>query len=205
MPVPHSVSAFDETQMKCVEDWIKNVIAEGGVIGGSGGSGLGGASGSGGTGAGTGGSGAGTGGGSAAAPLMVEAECAHGIGCPAGASGSQVGGSMLENADTTVGFISTGVQLTYSNLSVEGFDTISLSHAKMNTGGTLEVRLGSATGTVLASITDPPATTSWTDFQETISLSLSQTLTGTQTIVFVATGDSVLNLDWFELSAGGSL
>lgn len=200
MPIPHAVSAFDETQMACVEDWIKGLIAEPNA--GTGGSGMGGAAGSGGAAAGSGGAAAGTGGASAGMPLLVQAECAHGLGCPAGASGSQVGGSMLETDETTVGFISTGVELTYSTLDVEGFDTISLRHAKMNTDGTLEVRLGSATGTLLASIM-PTGTGDWTVFEETISVPLSETLTGTQTIVLVAIGESVLNLDWFELSAGG--
>jgi hypothetical protein len=211
MPYPHSLSKLNGPDMDCVYSWLQGLVAGGapgaGGTTGTGGdsSGTGGDTGAGGT-TGTGGDEGGTGGaGGQATPIRVQAECALATGdcattTAASATGPAVDRPMLEASNMQVGYIITGVTMTYEGIMTSGHDSITLQYAKLGSGGTLEIRQGSAAGTLLGTAT-PAETGAWDTYMP-MTVSLSQPLTGPQTIVLVALGSEagVLNLDWFELT-----
>jgi hypothetical protein len=132
----------------------------------------------------------------------IEAECAFGAstGSCQGTSGGQLG-TETENDGTTVGYIEEGDQLWYSGVVMDGITTLTLRYAKGVDGGSVEVRLDSATGTRLGTIS-PSTTGDWNTWAEaTVSLSAA---TGTHDLYLVMTGSTsgILSLDWLELSAG---
>ncbi len=140
----------------------------------------------------------------AVAAQHVEAECAFGSakGSCKGATGGQQG-TQLENADTDIGFFEGGDYLFYSGIVMDGLTTIQLHYSKGVEGGKVEVRLDSATGQLIGTLT-PSSTGNWTTWADTTA-TLSAT-TGSHALYLVATGSTagILSLDWFELSAGSA-
>lgn len=139
----------------------------------------------------------------AASVQHIEAECAFGPakGACTGALGGQTGTS-LEPGDVAVGYIEAKDTLWYSKLPLDGMTTLKVHYAKETSGGSLEIHLDSATGTLLGTIT-PAATGAWTTWGDA-----SATLPankGAHDIYLVAAGGSggIMNLDWLELSPGG--
>jgi hypothetical protein len=132
----------------------------------------------------------------------LEAECAL---APDGASCGQVSagqqGTELEDAGTTVGYIESGDALWFSGLRFDGATKLALRYSKGVDGGSLEIRLDSATGPLLATFV-PASTGSWTTWS-TATVALTPT-TGTHTLYLLATGSTggICNLDWLELSGG---
>lgn len=232
MPVPYQGAALPEDELKCVISWMQAAVLghDGGTPVGTGGAaGTGGNSGSGGNAASGGDAGAGgdraaggdTGAGGdrgaggamgmgtggmmpGVASIVIEAECAHGEGCAGGITGFNTGVSLLQDDGTTVGYIGSAVTLAYENIETAGQDQITFNYAKGNEGGSVEVRLGSDTGEVLATFT-PESTGDWF-LWTTATETLNPPLTGEQTIVltFVSEAD-VFNLDWIELSSSAGL
>jgi hypothetical protein len=134
----------------------------------------------------------------------IEAECAFGAstGNCQGTTGGQQG-TQTENAGTTVGFIEGGDSLFYSNVPLDGIKTLKIHYAKGVAGGSFEIRLDSATGTLLGTLS-PNTTTDWSTWADaTVTLTAT---TGSHAIYLVATGSTagILNLDWIELSAGNT-
>lgn len=193
MPIPNP-PGLPESEQECIRKWVFSVIENGDPGGG----GLGGAPGTGGT---TGAAGDTSTGGMSSVPetLRIQAECAFGAmtGDCSGQAGSNMG-PMLEDADTKVGYFDTGMWLSYSGVDLSGFTKLTFRYAKEALAGTIEVRLGSSTGTLLGTFT-PALTGSWTDYQEA-SITF-EAATGSQDVYLVSTGDGVLNLDWIEFSA----
>lgn len=206
MPIGAGLST---AEIDCLKSWADDLIKKGGM-GTGGGAGTGGAEGTGG-GDGTGGAdatGGGDGtGGTTGTPMdiRVEPECALGetASCD-GITGSSTGEPMLESDPTKVGYLSTGVTLTFEGVNVEGLNAITFNYAQDPTsaGGTVEVHLTTADGMLVGTFT-PEATASWTDYQDA-TINLTAPLTGTQTIVLVFMGESVCNLDWFEFQVGAA-
>jgi hypothetical protein len=134
----------------------------------------------------------------------IEAECVFGAttGNCKGTTGGQQG-TQLENSDTDVGFIEAGDYLYFAGVVMDGINTLQIHYAKGVDGGTLEVRLDSATGQLIGTIT-PSSTGAWTTWGDTAT-SLSSA-TGTHTLYLVAAGSTagILNLDWLQLSATGT-
>src|SRR5690606_12755361 len=114
-------------------------------------------------------------------PIRVQAECALGMGDCTGVTASFTGEPMLEAGNMQVGYITTGVTLTYGGFDTAGHDSMTLQYAKASEGGSLEIRLESSTGTLIGTAT-PAGTGAW-DAYMPMTVSLSQPLTGTQTIV----------------------
>lgn len=134
-----------------------------------------------------------------AAGVLLQAECAHGIGCPSGIGGQQ-SGTELENGDSTIGYFEPGDWISFSDVPLDGVTTALLRFAKGEGDGALEFRLGSASGRVLGRFT-PSVTGGWQSFEDA-SVSLDGA-SGTDTVVIVATGTtSVANLDWIDLGTG---
>ncbi len=130
--------------------------------------------------------------------VRIEAECAHGSGCGDGVTGGQQG-TELEGGGTTVGYIEGGDWLRFDGVALDGITTLTLTYAKEIAGGSVEVRLDDATGTLLGSFA-PPTTGGWATWQEgQVSLTAA---TGTHALYLVATGTSegILNLDRLVLS-----
>jgi hypothetical protein len=134
----------------------------------------------------------------------IEAECAFGAstGACTGTSGGQQG-TQLQDSSTTVGYIEGGDLLWYSGITMDGADTLTLRYSKGVDGGTVEIRLDSATGTLVGSFT-PASTNGWTTWS-TASLKLTAS-TGAHTLYIVPTGSTggVLNIDWIELGAAAN-
>lgn len=213
MPVPHAVLGFDEAQLACVADWIQGIIAAGGDPSGSGGAGngTGGDAGMSGGATGSGGMDGSGGMGASAGPITVEAECALlPASCSGGVTGSVMGdngsgtppGTEDGNGGTAVNYLGTGVSLTYAGVMTSGHDTMTVVHSKGDTsGGSVSVQLGD--GTVLGSF-NAIETGDWMTYQ-TATVTLSQPLTGAQTIVLVVQDSATaLNIDSFELTVGGA-
>lgn len=135
-----------------------------------------------------------------AATVRLEAECAHGIGCPAGVTGTQQG-TELENGSTTVGYVEGGDWLKFDPVALDGLTTFTVRYAKETTGGSIELRLDSPDGLLLGSFTPSP-TGGWATWREA-SGSLT-TAVGVHSVYVVAAGstEGIANLDWVELSAG---
>lgn len=142
--------------------------------------------------------------GTAVGTQHIEAECAFGAttGNCQGTTGGQTG-TQTENAGTTVGYIEGGDQLYYTGITMDGIKSLQVHYAKGVAGGSIEVRLDSATGTLLGSWS-PTMTADWTTWSDaTVSLTAA---TGKHTLYLVATGSTsgIVSLDWFELSAGAA-
>lgn len=132
----------------------------------------------------------------------LEAECAlapDGASCVGVTAGQQ--GTQLQDGNTTVGYIEGGDALWFSGLRLDGVTSLALRHAKGVDGGSLEIRLDSATGTLLATFT-PTSTGSWTTWA-TATVSVPPT-TGQHALYLVAAGSTggIVNLDFIELSGG---
>lgn len=195
MPIPNP-PGLSSSEQECIRRWVLSVIENGGGNGG-----LGGASGTGGT---DGAAGAMSTGGTqnAPMPLRIQAECAFGpsTGDCDGASGSQMG-TQLESNDTTIGYFEAGTWLSYSGIDLTGYTQIIFRYAKAANAGSIEVRLDSPTGTLLATFT-PTTTAGWSDYTDAPVPLMAAT--GTHDVYLVATGDTgpgVANLDWIEFSA----
>ncbi len=134
--------------------------------------------------------------------LRIEAECAHGVGCPSGVTGGQ-SGTQLENGNSTVGFMEEGDWLQFDGVTLDGITNLELSYAKEVAGGQVEVRIDSPTGTLLGS--QSLATTGgWNTWQQT-NISLDGAA-GTHALYLVTTGsnEGIANLDFLHLSGGAS-
>lgn len=110
-------------------------------------------------------------------------------------SGTQTG-TQLENGNTTVGFFDAGDHMAFSNVNMNSVTSLDLRVAGLNSGGTMEVRLGSPTGSVLGSYT-MTSTGGWATWA-TRNMALTTTATGNQTLYLRgASGGGILNIDYF--------
>ena len=142
--------------------------------------------------------------GSAVSTQHIEAECAFGPttgNCQGNAGGQQ--GTQTENSGSTVGYVENGDSLWYSGVVLDGIKSLQVHYAKGVAGGGIEVRMDSATGTLLGSQT-LATTGDWSTWGDaTVPLSAA---TGSHAIYIVAVAPGstagILNIDWFEFSAG---
>lgn len=103
-----------------------------------------------------------------------------------------------------VGFISNGSYTAYNGVFMTGVTTFAARVASGGPGGTIQVRVGSPTGTLIGTCT-VPATGGWQNWvTETCPISAT---TGTQTIYLVYTGGAgnLFNVEWFSFQAGALL
>ena len=102
---------------------------------------------------------------------------------------------------TDVGSISSGSYTSYNNIEMSGVTTFAARVASAGVGGTIQIRLGSPTGTVIGTCT-VPVTGGWqTWVTETCPVTPT---TGFQNIYLVYTGNSgnLFNVEWFSFQAG---
>ncbi|MEE6258700.1 carbohydrate-binding protein, partial [Plantactinospora sonchi] len=102
----------------------------------------------------------------------------------------------------TVGEISHGDWISFTPYALSGVTSFTARVSSAGAGGTLSLRAGSPTGTLLGSAT-VPVTGSWDTFA-TVSGTVANTPTGTTTLYLVFTGGSgaLYDLDSFTLGAG---
>ena len=131
-------------------------------------------------------------------PLRIEAECAFGptTGDCDGTSGSYMGEAMLETGDAAVGSFSDGTWLSYSDIDLTGYDRLRFRFAKDSTGGAIEVRLGSAAGTLIGTFT-PTATGAWSTYEDA-EIEITPTEGAHDVFVLATETMYVANLDWLE-------
>jgi glucose/arabinose dehydrogenase len=101
----------------------------------------------------------------------------------------------------TAGYINTGDWAGYASVSTAGLRSFSASVSSAGTGGTIQVRSGSQTGTVLGSVA-VPVTGGWETFQ-TVSTTLTGSGSGPLFLTFTgpgAPGDSAFDVDYFTTS-----
>ncbi|MEV7970797.1 PQQ-dependent sugar dehydrogenase [Sphaerisporangium sp. NPDC088356] len=104
----------------------------------------------------------------------------------------------------TVGNIENGDWIAFQPYVLEGATSITARVSSAGVGGTLEVRAGSSTGTLLGSVT-VPVTGGWETFQN-VTGSLANAPGGTTTLylVFKGAAGALFDLDAFTLAAPAS-
>ncbi|MFC6082693.1 carbohydrate-binding protein [Sphaerisporangium aureirubrum] len=99
----------------------------------------------------------------------------------------------------TVGFINAGDWAAYSGVSTAGLRAFSARVSSAGSGGTIQIRSGSATGTLLGSVAVAP-TGSWDTFQ-TVSTTVTGSASGPLYLVFTGTGtDFLFDVDSFTVT-----
>ncbi|MFJ4782050.1 ThuA domain-containing protein [Streptomyces sp. NPDC088794] len=104
----------------------------------------------------------------------------------AGASGGQ-----------TLGYIENGDWAGYASVSTAGASTFTAKVSSAGAGGTVEIRSGSATGTLLGSVR-VPVTGSWDTFT-TVSTTLTSSASGPLFLRFTGGSGSLFDIDTFTL------
>jgi hypothetical protein len=104
----------------------------------------------------------------------------------------------------TVGDIGNGDWIAFEPYQLGGAGSFSARASSAGVGGTLQVRAGSPTGTVLGSAT-VPVTGSWDTFT-TVTGTISGAPTGTTTLylTFAGASGALYDLDAFTIGGGGS-
>ncbi|MFD0671227.1 carbohydrate-binding protein [Cohnella sp. GCM10027633] len=113
--------------------------------------------------------------------------------------GIQTEGTSDTGGGQNVGFIDNGDYLSFNNINFgsPGATSVQLRVASNASGGNVEVRLGSATGT-LAGTCAVPGTGGWQNWT-TVNCAVSA-ITGTQTVFLKFTGGAgnLMNINWFK-------
>ena len=107
------------------------------------------------------------------------------------------------NGGQTLGYVDPGDWAAYQNLDLTGVTSLRARVVSGGPGGTIGVRTGSPTGTLLGQVA-VPNTGSWTTFAD-VSAALSGVPSGTQTVylTFTGSGSGLFDVDDFTLVRGG--
>ncbi|GAA3816640.1 hypothetical protein GCM10022226_41630 [Sphaerisporangium flaviroseum] len=126
-------------------------------------------------------------------PVTVEGEAyTSGSGVQPADHGAASGGR-------TLGYVNNGDWAGYSSVETSGARTFSARFSSAGSGGTIQVRSGSATGTLLGSVS-VPVTGGWENFQ-TVSTTLTGSGSGPLVLVFTGTGGGYLfDVDTFTVT-----
>ncbi|MGB2570863.1 ThuA domain-containing protein [Micromonospora citrea] len=106
------------------------------------------------------------------------------------------------NGGQTLGYIDPGDWAAYQGLDLTGVTSFKARVVSGGPGGTIQVRTGSTTGTVLGSVA-VPNTGSWTTFAD-VTTNLSGVPSGTQNLylTFTGSGSGLFDVDDFTLVKG---
>ncbi|MBM0259815.1 ThuA domain-containing protein, partial [Micromonospora sp. 4G55] len=107
------------------------------------------------------------------------------------------------NGGQTLGYIDPGDWSAYNGVDLTGVTSFKARVVSGGPGGTIQVRTGSTTGTVLGSVA-VPNTGSWTTYAD-VSTALSGMPSGTQNLylTYTGTGTGLFDVDDFTLVRGG--
>jgi type 1 glutamine amidotransferase len=142
---------------------------------------------------------------------VAAGDCTAPAGPPPGATqaesfssqaGTQVVAKTTAHGGQAVGYIENGDWLGFSGVDVAGATGITARIASAGAGGTIQVRSGSATGTLLGSVTVPP-TGGWENWQS-VSATLAGTGSGPLFLVFTGGAGSLFDIDEFTLAKGST-
>ncbi|MEU3979287.1 ThuA domain-containing protein [Streptomyces sp. NPDC026672] len=114
-------------------------------------------------------------------------------------SGVQAAGHGPASGGQTLGYIENGDWAGYANVSTAGARTFTAKVSSAGAGGTIEIRSGSATGTLLGSVR-VPVTGNWETFT-TVSTTLTATASGPLFLRFTGGSGSLFDIDTFSLGA----
>ncbi|MCM0677580.1 ThuA domain-containing protein, partial [Micromonospora phytophila] len=107
------------------------------------------------------------------------------------------------NGGQTLGYIDPGDWAAYNGVDLTGVTSFKARVVSGGPGGTIQVRTGSTTGTVLGSVA-VPNTGSWTTYAD-VTTNLSGVPSGTQNLylTFTGSGSGLFDVDDFTLVKGG--
>ncbi|GAB2581827.1 carbohydrate-binding protein [Kribbella endophytica] len=114
-------------------------------------------------------------------------------------SGVQVAAHAGASGGQTLGYIDNGDWAGYSTVSTTGLRSFSARISSGGPGGTIQVRSGSATGTLLGSVA-VPTTGGWENFQ-TVSTALTGNATGPLFLSFTGGAGSLFDVDTFTVTS----
>jgi hypothetical protein len=114
-------------------------------------------------------------------------------------SGVQVASHAPASAGATLGFIDNGDWAGYSSRSTAGVTAFSARIASAGAGGTIQIRSGSQTGTLLGSVT-VPVTGGWETYQS-VSTTLTASASGPLFLVFVGGAGNLCDVDTVTLTS----
>jgi hypothetical protein len=120
-------------------------------------------------------------------------------------SGSQTEGTSDADGGKNVGWLANGDWLRYDNVTVAGADLTARIAADNRAGGSIELHLGSQTGTLLA--TFPVASTGGWQKWTAVSAKAASVPSGKQTVVAVmksAQASDFVNINWFTLGTSAT-
>jgi glucose/arabinose dehydrogenase len=113
-------------------------------------------------------------------------------------SGVQSAGHAGASGGLTLGYIENGDWAAYSGVNTAGAKSFSARISSAGAGGTIQIRSGSQTGTLLGSVA-VPVTGGWETFQN-VSATLSGTASGPLFLVFTGGAGSLFDIDTFTIS-----
>ncbi|HZF91596.1 ThuA domain-containing protein [Streptomyces sp.] len=125
-------------------------------------------------------------------PAQVEAESFS------SGSGVQIAAHAPASGGRTLGYIDNGDWAAYSSVSTAGARSFTARVSSAGAGGTVEIRSGSATGTLLGSVR-VPVTGGWETFT-TVSTALTGTASGPLVLRFTGGSGALFDIDTFTLS-----
>ncbi|MEV6173863.1 ThuA domain-containing protein [Streptomyces sp. NPDC051954] len=114
-------------------------------------------------------------------------------------SGVQVAAHASASGGNTLGYIENGDWAGYSSVSTAGATSFSAKVSSAGAGGTIEVRSGSASGTLLGSVS-VPVTGGWETFT-TVNTALTAAASGPLFLRFTGGSGSLFDIDTFTLTA----
>jgi glucosylceramidase len=121
---------------------------------------------------------------------------ANGIGIKVEAERGSLSGVQIENNGTTVGFYDAGDYMAFPGINLTGVTGMNLRIAGANSGGVVEFRIDSPTGTLLGTYT-MTSTGGWTTWADR-TMSFTTTTSGTHTLyVKGGSGGGIMNSDYF--------
>ncbi|TXS32912.1 carbohydrate-binding protein [Streptomyces sp. adm13(2018)] len=119
------------------------------------------------------------------------------------ASGVQVVSHAAAHGGKTVGYIENGDWIAFRPYALENTDRFTARISSAGTGGTIEVRAGSPTGTLLGTVA-APVTGGWETFQD-VTTALTNRPAGSTTLYLVFKGGSgsLFDVDEFSFTTTG--
>lgn len=114
-------------------------------------------------------------------------------------SGVQVAAHAPASGGRTLGYIDNGDWAGYSSVPTAGAKTFTAKVSSAGAGGTIEIRSGSATGTLLGSVA-VPVTGGWETFT-TVTTTLTASASGPLFLRFTGGSGALFDIDTFSLGA----
>lgn len=114
-------------------------------------------------------------------------------------SGVQAAAHTQASGGQTLGYIENGDWAGYASVPTAGARTFTAKVSSAGAGGTIEIRSGSATGTLLGSVA-VPVTGGWETFT-TVTTTLTGSASGPLFLRFTGGGGALFDIDTFSLAA----